>query len=251
LFDTHLHLEPGIDDVAALLATARAAGVGRFLFAGTGLADSRAYVELAGREPGVVAAVGVHPGDLGEFDGSLEPFRELAQQAGCVAIGEVGLDYYRDRFPRDRQREVFRRFLELAVELKLPALIHGREAMADAEALLREAAAAGGRFVLHSFAGTPAEVERFVALGACFGVSGMVTFAKAENIRAAVAAMPAERILLETDSPWLAPVPHRGRRNQPAYVAAVARAVADIKGWSFAEAAARTTANAERFFGLA
>ena len=247
LFDTHLHLDPA-DDVPTLLAMARAAGVTRFLLAATDLADAQRYQALAVAQPGVCAAIGVHPNDAHQMDlAEFAQFRELARMPGVAAIGEVGLDYYRDHSPKELQRRVFAQFLALALETGLPAVIHCREAYADGLAMLREAAAAGLRFVLHSYTGTPEYAEQFLALGAYFSFNGIITFPKSDNVRAALAVMPLARILVETDAPYLAPVPHRGKRNQPAFVTEVVRRLALERGMTYAAAAALTTANAERF----
>ncbi len=248
IFDTHCHFHPGQADIAEQLAAARAVGVTRILVAGTGPADSTHAAELAAREPGVLAAVGVHPSDAPGCDGDLALFRELLARPGVAAVGEIGLDYFHKTVPPDCQRAVFSRFLELALEWKLPAVIHCREAFDDVYPRLHEAAAGGLRFVMHSFAGTPEQVEKLLPLGARFGFSGMVTFGKADNVRAALAAVPLDRVLVETDSPYLAPMPHRGQRNQPAWVVEVLRRVAQEKGVTLEHAAAVTTANALRLF---
>ena len=247
LFDTHLHFDP-MDDAPALLAAARAAGVTRFLLAATDLADARRYQALACAEPGVGAAVGVHPNDSHKDPvADLAPFRELARMPGVVAIGEIGLDYYRDTAPKELQRKVFADFLALALETGLPAVVHCREAYADGLAMLREAAADDLRFVLHSYTGTVDYAINFIEMGAYFGFNGIVTFPKSDNVRAALAVVPPDRILAETDAPYLAPAPHRGKRNQTAYLTEVVRRLALEKGMTYAEAAALTTANAERF----
>ncbi len=246
LFDTHLHLEPS-DDAAVVFAAARIAGVTRFLLAATGLEDARRYQALAAAEPGVRAAVGVHPNDSLRETADSAPFLELARMPGVAAVGEIGLDYYRDTVPKERQRQVFAAFLGLAAETGLPAVVHCREAYEDGLAMLRDAAAAGVRFVLHSYTGTPEYAERFLELGAFFGFNGIVTFPKSDNVRAALSVIPHDRILAETDAPYLAPQPHRGKRNQPAYLVEVVRRIALEKGMTFAEAADVTTANAERF----
>jgi TatD DNase family protein len=248
-FDSHLHFDPD-DDVPGLLAAARAAGVTRVLAAGTTLVDSRRLQALAAAHPGVVAAAGVHPHEAAAFAGDTAPFRDLLAAPGVVAVGEVGLDYHYDHSPRDVQRRVFAAFLELALEARRPLIVHCREAVADALPPLREAAAAGLRFCMHSFTGTPAEAEALLALGACIGFNGIITFPKADNVRATLAVVPPERLLAETDAPWLAPVPWRSRRNQPAYLVAVLTRLAQEKGLSLAATAALTAANAERFFAL-
>lgn len=247
-FDTHLHLEPG-DDAGALFAAARQAGVGFFLIAGTDAEDSARALAAAASDRGGVAAVGVHP-HAARLPLDLEAFRALAAAEKTVAIGEVGLDYYYEHSPRADQRRVFAAFLQLALEVHLPAIVHCRDAFEDCLPMVREAAASGLRVLLHSFAGTPAQAEEALALGAMFSFSGMVTFPRADNIRAALAVVPMDRLFVETDSPYLAPVPYRGRRNQPAYAAIVGRRVADEKRMNAGDAARVTTRNALRFFGM-
>jgi len=247
LFDTHLHFDPE-DNIPEILAAARLAGVTRCLVAGTDLTDSRKGQALTVIHAGVLAAAGVHPHQAAEFAGDLGAFRELARLPGIVAIGEIGLDYHYDFSPRETQRRVFGAFLGLAAELKLPALIHCREAFADTFAMLQEAAQAGVQFELHSFTGTPAEAELLLPLGAYFGFNGMVTFTKANNIRETLRVIPRDRLLIETDSPYLAPVPHRGKRNQPGYLPLVVKRMALELSLSQEEVARLTTANALCFF---
>jgi TatD DNase family protein len=247
-FDTHLHLDPD-DDPPALFARARQTGVGLFLVAGTDEHDSRRALVLAATEPGVMAAVGVHP-HVAKQAGEMAVYRELLAAERAVAVGEIGLDYYYDHSPRLDQRRVFAAFLELAAELGRPAIVHCRDAFDDCLPMLRDAAANGLRVLLHSFTGTPAQAEQALAFGAMLSFSGMVTFPKGENIRAALAVVPVERLVIETDSPYLAPVPYRGQRNQPAYVVEVGKRVAAEKGMDTGELARVTTANALRLFGM-
>lgn len=251
LFDTHLHLSPE-DDAAAVLNAARAVGVEEFLLAGTTLSDASTVCSLAGSEPGVYAAIGVHPHEAAAFAmEELPQFRTLLSRPGVVAVGEIGLDYHYDFSPREAQRQVFALFLELAVELHLPVVIHCREAFEDCYALVQRHLPGETPFVLHSFTGTPEECRRWQELGAYISVNGMVTFAKADNIRAFLPAVQPERLLLETDSPYLAPVPYRGRPNCPAYLPAVAQRVAQELGLELSALAELTTGNAHRFFALA
>ena len=171
-----------------------------------------------------------------------------------AAVGELGLDYFYEQSEREVQRSVFAEFLELALQWRRPAIVHIRDkeessaAYEDAEALLRDFSAAGGSFVVHCFAGTPAEAETFLAMGGYLGVTGMVTFRRAENIREVLKLIPDERLLIETDSPYLAPVPHRGAQNHPGYLGLIAARVAEVRGCSTPELAALTFQNACRFF---
>jgi TatD DNase family protein len=223
--------------------------VGRFLVAGTDEQDSRRALAVAAAEPGVVAAVGVHP-HVARAAGGLASFRELLAAPKAVAVGEIGLDYYYDHSPRPDQRRVFVAFLGLAAEVGRPAIVHCRDAFDDCLPMLREAAATGVRLLVHSFTGTPAQAEQVLGFGALVSFNGMVTFPKGDNIRAALAVVPVERLVLETDSPYLAPVPYRGRRNQPAYVVEVGKRVAEEKRLPWQDLARVTTDNALRFFGM-
>lgn len=201
-------------------------------------------------------AAGVHPhqAEAHLANVAAEDFAVFAGDPKLAAVGELGLDYYYDGSPHPAQRTVLERFLALALDWKLPAVIHLRDkegsddAYRDADAMLADFAAAGGRFVVHCFAGGPAWAERFLALGAMLGVTGMVTFRKAENIREVVRLIPSERLLIETDSPYLAPVPFRSRPNSPGFLPLVAARVAVETGVPTEEVARITTANARRFF---
>lgn len=244
LFDTHFHLDAE-DDAAALCAQARAAGVTRQVVLGGCAHSSARACRAAAGEPGLYAAAGVHPHDAAEF-ADLAPFLELYVEPKVVAVGEIGLDYYYEHSPRARQREVFALFLGVAAERKLPAVIHCREAFADCLAILGETP--GLRFVLHSFTGTPDEAGEALARGAFLSYNGMATFRRSENIRETLATVPLERLLLETDAPWLAPVPHRGKRNVPAYLREAALRIAEVKQVSPDTLAEITTRNACEFF---
>jgi TatD DNase family protein len=247
LFDTHLHLDPE-DNPREIFQRARLAGVTGFVIATTTYEDSLRAQQVAAQEDGVYASVGIHPHSAENFDENLAVFRELAALPKVVAIGEIGLDYYYDFSPRDRQRQVFGTFLELAEELNLPVIIHCREAYDDCLAMLRDIRPK--RFLIHSYAGTPQWAEQVAELGAYFGITGMVTFKKADNIREALQAIPLDRLVLETDSPYLAPVPHRGRRNEPAYVVEVLKRTAAEKQLPTEELARVTSANARQFFNI-
>ena len=249
LFDTHFHLEAQ-DDPGALVARAQVAGVTRLLLAGAGAGEAAALLDRVAPHPAIYAAVGVHPHEAAQAPADVAAYRALAARPRVVAIGEIGLDYHYDHSPRDVQRRVFADFLALARELDLPAIVHCREAHADCVALLRDGLGGQHRFVVHCFSGTVAEGAEFLALGGWLSYTGMLTFPKAENVRAALRATPLDRVMFETDAPYLAPVPHRGKRNEPAFLPGVVARAATELGLSFAELAARSTANAERFFAL-
>ncbi len=255
LFDTHCHLDAhnfpeGHGDV---LVRARSAGVGRFACVGVGsLESAKGAIALAKSEPDVVATVGVHPHDAASIDDHLfEQMSALGREPEVVAIGEVGLDYHYDHSPRDTQRQVFRRFVALARELEKPLVIHTRSAAADTLAVLEEERARDVGGIIHCFSEDRAFAERALALGFDLSFSGIVTFKSAKAIQEVAAWAPADRIMVETDSPYLAPVPLRGKRCEPAFVVHTARFVAALRGLEFDEFSALTTANAERRFGLA
>jgi TatD DNase family protein len=246
LFDTHFHLDAE-DDAAALCAQARAAGVNRLVVLGGCIVSSARAHRAAIGEPGLYAAAGVHPHDAAGFT-EMAPFLELYAEPKVVAVGEIGLDYYYEHSPRARQREVFAEFLGVAAERGLPAVVHCREAFADCLAIFDDCLVPGQRFVLHSFTGNPAEAEEVLARGAFLSYNGMATFHRSDNIRETLAMIPLERLLLETDAPWLAPVPHRGKRNVPAYLHDIALRIAEIKQVSPDALAEITTRNACEFF---
>jgi len=257
LFDTHAHLgDDGCPDEAEFYRRAEEAGVPWILLCGSDLASSRRAAEFASHIDRVYFAAGLHPLDVEKHPGEEEEFKPFADAPRFVAVGEIGLDYYYEAETREKQIEVFRSFLSLALSLDRPAVVHTRDkdgstlAYDDAYRLLSIFAAAGGRFVLHAFAGSVADLERFAALGAYFGCGGMVTFKKADNIRALALRYPEDRILLETDSPYLAPVPFRGKVNHPEYLPWTARSLAALRGWSTDRTASLTTANAKRFFRI-
>jgi len=227
-----------------------------FVAAGGDYIESLRAREFARIAPDCRFAAGVHPhqAEAHLANAAAEDFAIFAGDPKLAAVGELGLDYYYDGSPHPAQRSVLERFLARALELRLPAVIHLRDkegcddAYRDADAMLEDFAAAGGRFVVHCFAGGPVWAERFLSLGAMLGVTGMVTFRKAENIREVVRRVPPERLLIETDSPYLAPVPFRSRQNSPGFLPLVAARVAAETGMTLEEIARITTANARRFF---
>jgi len=231
MIDSHAHLvmfpESEQDDV---LARAAEAGVGAVLVPATGPEDLDPVAAMGARWPGrVLTALGVHPHEARHLDDGLKRRLERAvRTAGVVALGEVGLDYHYDLSPREAQREALRWQLGLAREAGLPVVLHHREAWDDFLAVLDEYPGLTG--VAHSFTEGAAGAAEVVARGFHVGISGMVTFPKGDNIRDAARAVPAGRLLVETDSPYLAPVPHRGKRNEPAWVRLVAETVAKVRG---------------------
>lgn len=250
LIDTHAHLDGDAfaADLDAVLERARDAGVARMVTAGQDEVTSRAAMELAARHASVVAAVGVHPHEA-KGAGDLQWLEPLARTGGVVAVGEIGLDYHYDFSPRDVQRDVFARQLKLAGRLGLPAIIHCRESEDDVAATLREHFDRSRRAVIHCWTGTYVAAMRFIdEFDVYLGLGGAVTFKGATDLHAAAARLPLDRIVLETDCPYMTPVPHRGKRNEPAYTTLTCRRVAELRGVSEDDIAAATTSNAHRLF---
>ena len=252
--DAHCHLDDvggGEDAVLqAVIGRARAAGVERMVTIGTDLATSRAAAGIAAAHEGVWAAVGVHPHDATTLTGkALDELEALASEPKVVAIGEIGLDYFRDLSPRDVQQEAFRRQLALARRLGAPVVIHMRDAHQDVFGILEEAGAPE-RLVFHCFSGGPADAARCLELGGYVSFAGNISYKNAQDLRDACAVVPLDRLLVETDAPYLAPVPHRGKPNEPAFVPAVGAAVAAATGVSMEEISSATSANAASIFGL-
>ena len=254
LVDSHCHLDARRfeADREAVIVRAAESGITHIVNPGVDLPSSRSAVKLAQQHECIHAGVGFHPHEAKALDAdALEELRRLAASPKVVAIGEIGLDYYRDLSPRDVQRRAFETQLELAAELGLPVIIHDRDAHQDVLAILRDwrkslDSRAG---VMHSFSGDARLAELVLALGFSIGVSGPVTYSNAGRLRETVRAVPWERLLIETDAPYLTPHPYRGQRNEPAYVRWVAHAIADIRGQALEAVAARTSANARALFG--
>jgi TatD DNase family protein len=251
LVDAHAHLAderilPGVD---AVVTRAAEAGVGTVVSIATGADDWDANLALAERFPGVYTTAGIHPhAASAASDEGYARIRELLRHPRVVAVGETGLDYHYDFAPREVQRDNFARHLEISRETGKPVIVHAREADLDLRALLREAGQ-GTMGVLHSFSSGRALLEDALSMGWYASFSGMVTFKKFEGADF-VKMIPADRILVETDTPYLAPVPHRGRTNEPAFVVHVAARCAELRGEDPAAFAAQTTENARRFYGM-
>jgi TatD DNase family protein len=256
LVDSHAHLDSGEApvDVPGIVARARAAGVTRIVAVGLWRApgDFGDAIALArGRPETFSATVGIHPHDCARVpEADWEAAARLALDPAVVGVGETGLDYHYDHSPRPDQRAAFRRSVELARAAGRPLVVHIREADGDCAAILREAGVPPAGGVIHCFTGDWAAARAYLDLGLHLSVAGVVTFRNAEPLRDAVRRTPRDRLLVETDSPYLAPVPHRGRRNEPAHVALVAARVAEIWGCDPEEAARVTTENARRLFRL-
>jgi len=272
LADTHCHLDMDqfADDRPAVIERAAQGGVTHILVPSITVGSSRDAVHLAETNAMLYAAVGVHPNDTESWDGqTISALNDLAAESlKVVAVGEIGLDYYWSKAPPEQQRSIFKEQLELAADLELPVIIHSREAgnasegqCADDLLLILGDWVAGLHSaqkplaqrpgVLHSFAGSLRNAQRALELGFYLGVTGPITYKNAEPTRKLVAGLPLERLLIETDSPYLSPEPHRGARNEPAFVVHIAEKIAEVQGRTPAEIARATTANAAALFSWA
>jgi len=252
--DTHCHLEyePLAGSIEAVLQRASAAGVRRCLTIGTTLDTSRAAVELARRHPALRAAVGVHPHDADDVtDSVMAQLEQLCADPVVVAIGEVGLDLHREGPTSAQQHEAFARFIDLAQRRSLPLLVHCRDAYEPLLRALRATTQPPLRGVIHCASGPPEFIQEALALGLHISFAGNVTFPKAQTLRDLVPLVPDERLLIETDAPFLAPQPVRGKTNEPAYVAHTAACLAALRGTTVDALGAQTSRNACRLFGWA
>ncbi len=252
LVDTHCHLNDvkAFPDPAEAVAEAREAGVDRLIVVAVDNDWSRLALELSEQFEEVYAVVGWHPSHSADFKPEdISTIREMALHPKCVAIGEVGLDFYWDHATRDQQEFCLNLHLDLAEELAKPLVFHCRDAYPDLLALLEERRPLT-KMLFHCFSGTEEEADRAIALDCWLGVDGPLTYPKNEATRTLFSRLPKDKILIETDAPWMAPVPYRGKRNRPAWVVHVNTALAGCWGMTPAESAAITTANAEAFFGL-
>jgi TatD DNase family protein len=254
--DSHAHIDgPEFDaDREEVIQRARDARVSAILNVGTGDPHSGAFeraVELGNKHETVYTALGVHPHDARLFDPQAErKLLELIKQSPrVIAWGEIGLDFHYDNSPREVQMDVFRRQLRLAASARLPVIVHTREAEAETIDILRsEWSGSGLPGVMHCFSGTQDLAEQVIELGFLISFSGILTFKKADELRSVAKHVPLDRLLIETDCPFLSPVPFRGKRNEPAYVVEVARCLAELRSLSLEEIAAITTANFKRVF---
>ena len=254
LIDTHCHLDEDAfsPDRESVIANAVKSGVTRMLTIGTTAASSRSAVQIAEKFPSVVAVVGIQPNYTAEAkpdDWSV--IEELATHPRVVAVGETGLDRYWDYAPIDLQADYFDRHLELSSRIEKPFVVHCREAEADVVAQLQRHAASGPLSgVMHSFSGDQATAEACLKMGMHISFAGMVTYKSAKDLRVVAAEIPSDRILVETDAPYLSPVPNRGKRNEPAWVRHTTECLAEGRGVTLEKLAAQTTENAMRLFGL-
>jgi TatD DNase family protein len=260
LADTHCHLDFNVYDTdrELVLSRARQAGLKRILNPGIDLPSSAAAVRLAGSDSDVFAAVGIHPNESLSFQpGMISDLRELASGEKVVAIGEIGLDYYREWAPHDKQRQAFLAQLELAAEFELPVIIHNRQASDDLINILTDwqvgLRSSGSKLAecpgtLHSFSGVLETALKVIDHHFMIGITGPITFRNARDLQQVVVELPIESLLTETDAPFLTPHPHRGQRNEPAYVRLVAEQIASLKQIPYADFAQQAWENAGRLF---
>lgn len=259
MVDTHCHLnfDSYNEDRAAVIESAKKAGVTRIIIPAVDMETCEEAIALAEQHEGIYAAVGVHPNSTADFDANMiERLRAWSKAKRVISIGEIGLDYYWDKSPKAKQFEAFEAQLALATELQLPVIIHNREADADVMAILENwvksvpenmQARLG---VLHSFSSSLAIAEKALDLGFYLGFTGPITFKKADDLRSVAQRVPLNRLLVETDAPFLTPEPYRGKRNSPAYIPYIVDRIAALHGISSAELASITTENALRLFAL-
>lgn len=253
LFDTHAHLHfpEFAGDLDAVLARARAAGVRRMVTIGTDVATSRAAAALAAREPDVWASVGIHPHEAADADeAALAEIERLASAPRVVAIGETGLDFFRDRSPREAQVRAFTAQVALARRLGKPVLVHCRDAHAETLARLAADGPLERGGIMHCFSGDVALARRCIELGLLVSLAGPVTYPKPGALPDVARAIPVDRLVVETDCPFLPPQPYRGKRNEPAYLAITAARVAELRGEPLADLAGRMSENARALFRL-
>lgn len=251
--DSHAHLDfpEYADELDAVIERARTAGVSRMLTVGTTLEGSISSLEIAKKYPFIYSTAGVHPHEAASVDeNSLAEIRKLTEHEKVVAVGEVGLDYHYEHSARDIQKKVFSDFIDMAKDCSLPLIIHSREAEADTMDILKAKRAEHAGGVIHCFSGSLEMAKRCTDMGFYISIPGIVTFNKATNVHDVVRNIPIDRMLIETDSPFLAPVPYRGKRNEPSYVVKVAEKVAELKGLTVEDVARITTLNAEKLFSI-
>ncbi|PLS15108.1 hydrolase TatD [Bacillus sp. M6-12] len=253
LFDTHAHLnaQQYEEDLEQVIERARKEGVSNIVVVGFDQPTITSAMELTEKYEFIYACVGWHPVDAIDMtDDDLKWIEDLASHPKVVAIGEMGLDYHWDKSPKEIQKEVFRKQIRLAKKVNLPIMIHNREATADIVEILKEENAAEVGGIMHCFSGSAETALECVEMNFYISLGGPVTFKNAKKPKEVAAAVPFDRLLIETDCPYLTPHPHRGKRNEPGYVKLVAEQIAEIKNVSFEEVAAVTTANAKKLFGI-
>lgn len=252
LFDTHAHLNverfDGIED--EIIRDAQKNDVEYMAVVGFDEATILKSLELSEQYDNIISVVGWHPNEAGSYDDEVEEkLRQWLRHPKVKMLGEIGLDYHWNRSPKEVQERVFRRQINLAKELNFPITIHNRDSTEDVYRILKDEGLPEKGGIMHSFGGTPTEAQQFIDLGMHLSFSGVLTFKKAEEVRQAAKIVPMNRLLIETDAPYLAPMPKRGKRNEPSYVKYVAEVLAEVKGVSVEEIARMTTENAFNLFG--
>lgn len=253
LFDTHVHLNDDQfkEDIEEVIKRAQEAGVSSMVVVGFDRATITRAMELIEEYAFIYAAIGWHPVDaIDMLDEDLAWIEELSSHPKVVAIGEMGLDYHWDKSPRDIQKEVFRKQIRLAKKVKLPIVIHNREATADIVDILKEEHAEEVGGIMHCFSGSPEVAKECLNMNFYISLGGPVTFKNAKKPKEVAVEVPLDKLLIETDCPYLAPHPYRGKRNEPAYVKLVAEQIAELKGLTFEEVAVATNQNARKLFGI-
>ncbi|GKU85031.1 TatD family hydrolase [Niallia sp. NCCP-28] len=253
LFDTHTHLnaEQFEDDLEATIQRALDAGMEKMIVVGFDRPTIEKAMELIDKYSFLYASIGWHPVDAVDMtEEDLVWIEELAKHPKVVALGEMGLDYHWDKSPKDIQKQVFRKQIQLAKKVKLPIIIHNREATADIVEILREEEAKEVGGIMHCYGGSVETAKECIEMNFYISLGGTVTFKNAKKPKEVAASIPLEKLLIETDCPYLAPTPYRGKRNEPSYVQLVAEEIAEIKGISYEEVAKKTTENAKKLFGI-
>lgn len=248
MIDVHAHLD-SFEDVAKVIDDAKIVGVKKIVSAGYNLSSSRRCVEIANAFPFVYAAVGVHPENVDDDADFFDDLVVLAKDENVVAIGEIGLDYHFTTETKAKQQKIFVEQIELANCLSLPIVVHSRDAMGDTLKILKEHKLKKGG-LMHCYSGSMESAKELLKLDFSFSFGGVCTFKNAKNVCAVIESLPIEKIMLETDCPYLAPVPHRGERNEPKYIPLIAAKIAELKNMSLEKVVEMTTQNAEKFFNI-
>ncbi len=248
IFDSHFHLSPE-DDICAIIQRANKSGVNGLFVAGASIENTETLLNEISDFQNVNTAIGVHPHDAINFT-TLDLFERNVSHPSVKAIGEIGLDYFYDNSPKEIQIGVFKTFLKLANKTKLPVIIHCRDAFNDCYDIIKQTLSGDIRFVIHCFTGSIEWAEKFVALGGYLSFNGIITFKKSEEIRMVLKKIPKNKLLFETDSPYLTPVPFRGKKNEPAFLIHIIEKAADILEISVDELAQLSVRNAKIFYNL-
>jgi len=247
-FDTHFHLNPN-DDLSGIVTRATESGVNRMLIAGTTADQTENMLDIITQYPNLYAAIGIHPHQA-QCRYAIKTFRKNAENQSVKAIGEIGLDYYYNNAPKEKQVNVFREFLELSKEIQIPAIIHCRDAFSDCYEIVSEILQGKHPFVVHCFTGSEIWAEKFINIGGYLSFNGIITFKNSDSIRSVMKKIPRCRLLFETDSPYLAPVPYRGKKNEPSYLPCIMEKASQTLETDINELSVLSTENAMRFFNI-